>query len=426
MVAGARFALVLALTACGSGPSVQTQFFSTVSDVHDPDILADLKSIASAPALQSKGGEDRETAEGALASCMIAVGTYVPPSQLALAAAVEDYQHQPAVEGCLVTDYNDAAFTRTCVRSDHSVVPASGCAGAVVSECLLSQNGDDTLSVPTWAVPCGLPCELSTPMPANLAALATKYQARCKAERETEVGARLDAEVGVNLATARQLRDANSASFGDSASEVDHSIDVLSRLGVAPASVQRDRDAANALRRGAYGTKAMSSLIALEPDVVRATKELRVADNELTTLRKLTSPSPADTARVHELEQTEAAVHATIDAVHARYGFAEIRAREQAYSSDPEVVQANGRLAEVTAMLRDFEDGGIPASCGSAIDASDHDAVTHWIAMCGRRPSERGADDAQRITALLAEQSTLTTQLAALRDRHDVHWPMSD
>jgi hypothetical protein len=217
--------------------------------------------------------------------------------------------------------------------------------------------------------------------------------------------------------------DLDNQGFGSSVVELDHLIAALSRLGLPPSIVQNDRDAASALRRGVYGTRAMSALIALEPDAVRATKDLAIAENELSTLRRLTAPSTGDTARMRELERSEAASHATIAAVHARYGYAEAVAREQAYTSDPDVAQPTRRLAEVDGMLRGFEGGGDP-SCETPIDVSHHDAVASWIDRCGRLVSERRATDPQRIAELLAEQYALTTRLAALRERHDVDWPM--
>jgi hypothetical protein len=207
MLAGARLALVIALASCAQ-PSVQTQFFSTISNVHDPEILADLRSIAAAPARQTKGGEDRETAEGALASCMVAVGTYVPPSALALSTFVRNYHDEPAIEGCLVTDYGNTAYAQTCARSDGTASPAFACT-SLLPGCMLSENGDDTLSVASWTAPCGLPCALPT-MPASLTALAIKYQARCTAERETEAGARFDAEIDLALATVQHMRPRQS------------------------------------------------------------------------------------------------------------------------------------------------------------------------------------------------------------------------
>ena len=400
--------VLLALAACA--PTIESTMSGPIAAVRDPVAAADLRAIGSAPA---------DAPAGTLARCILAVaGDSGPPPDFA-----HDYT---PYQGCLVPDVEHVVFQHTCaIETSHSV-DWTPCEGDPTDDCLLARHDHGALSRSIYAAPCGEPCGSAldrADLPPALAAMADRYVARCAAETDQTLAAMLGTEIDADLASARAARDANQAWFGATLAQIGDETAAVAELHGAPAIIAKAQRGVAALRTGVYGTRAMSSLIELEPAVVKARAELAAVEPELGALRgavKSPAASDADRARLAALEPREQAAQATIAAARTELGYDGVLAREQAAAHDPALKPARDRIEVIARQLDAFRWYNRSTSCRDGQPATPDD----WVTQCCRPGAPPTADELKRIGELLSERRDVEAALAAIRDRHGVHWPL--
>jgi hypothetical protein len=348
-------ALAIGVLACASCTTRINAFFEhEISSVKDPEALADLRSLGDAKACFDRAGslDDCDYANDERSSGL-AYASYksylTPPARLAACiVSVASYQSTPDQLSPYLRTYEP--FKGDLQDRDTELCKI----------CTLDDDGRG--------------------LAAKLLPIQNKYLARCMAHADELLTHILEAELPVDVATARSARDADSPSFGEKLNYIELKLARIDEIGRDRGFAARSGADLQELRYGVYGPTAMRSAFEHDPAVAPARKELEGIDLALQT--------KADLARQHDLEGRSDELRAAIATEEAKYSFAATDLRVKAYESAPETVRIKQRLSAMRSEL---------------VRADE-------------------VRDIARTDALVAEQRELEAQLVTLRKRFEISW----